>query len=457
MTMRGDARTTTTFALAVAVLGGCHRAPAEGARPDAPSAAGPDAQDALLPARCRKTPTGFALDDGHALADLEVGDAVAHPGGYALSLVHHAAAGRVAAVALLQSDPIGLTRVVDLGPTMGDAPPPRIAWRAGELVAAAYTRPLDTRGGAPDAGAPSGRGDATRDVTLYTVADGARGAAPLSIPQRRDDSLALDLAFAGPTGLLVWDEATDAPRGVIKAAAFVRDHAGVARDVSPPESDAELPRVVSLGGAFAVVWIARRPEPGSSLDGAQSEVTGEPRAYGWLETVTVDAQGQPRGSVRRLTASTGHVSAYDVATLEPSAWLVVARDDGEAVDGSGGTLLRVRVTGDLVDPPVAVATDGLGRGAPTLVPTVDTKGSGRIPGGPALALAWVGKDEQARLQPLDVAGAPTASPSAEDALSDGRALLIAAAEGPTAAPAYDVLVATPSDSAAQLRVFACAR
>lgn len=457
------------FALVLAVpdlVGGCHRATldATASAPDAATAAASDAQDALLPARCKKTDLAFALDEGRGLADLEIGDGVAYPGGFAVGLVRRAAAGRVAAVALLRRDPVGLTRVLDLGPTMGDAPPPRIGWRAGELVAAAFGRPNDTA--SPEGGTPSARTDATRDVAIYTLADGATAAAPpLSIPQRRDDSLALDLAFAGPAGLLVWDEATNAPRGVVKAAAFTRDHAGAGHDVSPPDSDAELPSVVGQGAGFAVVWIARRPEPASAPSlvdaGAPNEATGEARAFGWLEMVAVDAQGQPGGAVRRLTPATGHVSAYDVAAL-PSpggrapSFLVVARDDGEAIDGSGGVLLRLRVTGDAAEPPVVVATEGLGRGAPSFVSGVDTSAAPSAPGGLALALTWVGKDEQARLLPLDIAGAPLASASSEDALDDARALLFTGghAAGPTTS---DVLVAAPSDSAAQLRIYACGR
>ena len=219
---------------------------------------------------------------------------------------------------------------------------------------------------------------------------------------------------------------------------------------------------MAQGGGFAVVWIARRPEPASAHDqdaGAPNEATGEARAFGWLEMVAVDAQGQPSGAVRRLTPATGHVSAYDVAALPSSgapSFLIVARDYGEAIDGSGGALLRLRVTGDAAEPPVVVATEGLGRGAPSFVSGPDTSAAPSVPGAPALALSWVGKDEQARLLPLDIAGAPLASASSEDALDDARVLLFTGghAAGPTTS---DVLVAAPSDSAAQLRIYACAR
>jgi hypothetical protein len=298
-------------------------------------------------------------------------------------------------------------------------------------------------------------------VAIYTVANGAITGSPLSVPQRRDDSLALDVAFAGPAGMLVWDEATSAARGIVKGVAFTKDQAAAGRDVSPPESDAELPRVVPQGTRFAVIWIARRPEPASGLDGAAAEAVGEARALGWLEMVSVDAQGVPTGPVRRLTSSAGHVSAYDVEATAgggaPSI-LIVARDDGEAVDGSGGALFRVRVVGDNVEPAVALATDGLGRGAPTFVSAAGAEPRSASPS--ALALAWVATSEQVRLVPLDAAGAPTGAVSAEDELSDARALLFTSARSsgapPTSAP-LEVLVATPSDAAAQLRVFACSR
>jgi hypothetical protein len=466
----------TGFALAVTMMG-CRHPSTEGMGvADVVAAAIVDGPPGLLPARCRRTDAAFVLDDGQGLGDLEVGDGIAYPGGYAVGIAHRTGAGRVAAIALLHREPTGLTRILDLGPTTGDAPPPRIGWRGGELVggqvaggkieggqvaggqlvAAAYVSAIP-----PAPGTRPSRGDATRDVAIYTVAGGVTAGPPLSISQRRDDSLALDLALAGPAGVLVWDETTTAARGVVKAAAFTTDLAAAGRDVSPPDSDAELPRVVTQGGAFAVIWIARRPEPASGLDGSAAEAVGEARAFGWLEMVHVDGQGAAIGPVRRLTSPLGHVSAYDVEARDPpagsgtSSLLIVVRDDGEAVDGSGGALLRVRVSGDVVEPPVAFATDGLGRGAPSFVSAAGAEAGSA----PALALAWVASGEQARLIPLDAVGAPTAAPSAEDDLSEARALLFMG--GPSSAPpkssALEVLVATPSDSAAQLRVFACSR
>ena len=119
------------FALAVAMMG-CRHPSTEGIGvADVVAAAIADGPPGLLPARCRRTDAAFALDDGQGLADLEVGDGIAYPGGYAVGIAHRTGAGRVAAIALLRREPIGLTRILDLGPTMGDAPPPRIGWRGG--------------------------------------------------------------------------------------------------------------------------------------------------------------------------------------------------------------------------------------------------------------------------------------------------------------------------------------
>ncbi len=409
----------------------------------------------LLPPRCRATAVAFSLDpNGAAPHEVEIGDALAHPQGYAVGFIHRAAVGWVGAVAVLHLD-AAAPRVFDLAPTLGDAPPPRLAWRSNELVAAQFALP----------GAGQHLPDTARELVLFLVEPALDRKPYLSIAQERDDSLAFDLAFSGGLGLVVWDEVTaggarSTGRGVIRAVSVQADQRGPVRDISPPESDAEAPRVLSDGAGFIVTWLARRPEPiGFSESSADPEATGEARAYGWLEMAVLDAHGNATGPVRRLTSVTGHVSAYDVQVLPPSpklTMLVVARDDGEAVDGSGGALLRVRAREDGAEPAVAFPSDDLGRGAPAFVD------------GPAPWLGWVGPREQLRLLPLDYAGIPTAPPSAEDAFDEARPLALFSAD---AAKAFGgggaeaggggaeakMLVATPNDPAAALRVFACRR
>jgi hypothetical protein len=433
-------------AAACLTLLACRRSPAP---PVAVGSAGEDAggqetaqqqpPPVVGPSRCRATDWGAAFDAG-APGDLELGDAVPFAGGVAVAMVHRSGGDRVAAVALVRPDADGQARVVDLGATLGDAPPPRLALRPGELVVAFHGAPRGRAGGEPG-----------RPLVVAAIAPDDQATPLFSLEEQRDDSLASDVATLGDHGVVVWDEATSEPRGVIRAAAFAgRQRLGASFDLSPKESDAELPRVVPFGKGYAAVWLARGPEaPVNPSDGSDLEVTGEPRARGWLELLLLDERGAAAGPVRRLTPAGGHVTAYDVrVTVSPppvasgdgglrAVLLLVARDDGEAVDGSGGALLRVRATADMVEPPVAFATDGLGRGAPTLVE-----------GEPAW-LAGVGAAEQLRLLPLDLAGAPLGVPSAEDGLDEARPVL--------ALSPGRMLVETPGDALRPLRTFGCSR
>jgi hypothetical protein len=437
-------RRALAWAALAACPGACHDAD-PGAR-GAPAASDdasatevrPAGAAALLPARCHPNDGPISIE-GEALAggsprdpdDLGIGDGVAHGDGYAVGLVHRTSAGRVAAVAVLGANAAGV-RVVDLAPTPGDAPPPQLAVCRDRLVAAAFRLPAVPGGGGS---APV----ANRDLGLYVVDPDDPAGVAASIPQRRDDSLAFDLACSAGAagspgaGLVVWDETAAppgaAPRGVIRAAAFVAGPAGIRAgpvvDVSSPGSDAEMPRVVPGAHGFVVLWVARRPESSRTPDGPPGrfeadssgaiEATGEARAYGWLEMIAVDGAGKPAGPLRRLTSPSGHVSAYDVQARTPAqggiSLLVVARDDQEAVDGSGGTLLRVRMRDDTVEPPAELPTDGLGRGAPSFVDS------------PATWLAWVGPREQPRLLPLGPSGEALGGASAEEELDDARPLV----------------------------------
>ncbi|HEY3819763.1 MAG TPA: hypothetical protein VGL81_21495 [Polyangiaceae bacterium] len=388
--------------------------------------AGPGELPAVVASRCHAAGGGAAVASPE---DLEVGDAVLFGEGYAVGLVHRTAAGRMAAVALVDRN-VTSARVVELGVTLGDASPPRIVARGNgkELLAADYALPKKTD---------------SRELALQVIGPSGEAKPLPSVVQQRDDSLSFDL---GP-GLVAWDEETTgtAARGVVRVAPIGPDHPGPARDASSSDSDAEMPRVAADGAGYFVLWMARRADPAVAVDASASaalEAIGEPRAYSWLEVVTVDAAGAPTGPTRRLTSTSGHVSAYDVQSLPGDGrptLLVVARDDGEAVDGSGGVLLRVRVRADGVEPPVAFPGDGLGRGAPSLVE------------GEAPWLAWIGPHEEMRLLPLDAVGTPVAPPSAEALLDE--ALPLATLPGGDGR----MLVAFPGDPAASFRTVACTR
>jgi hypothetical protein len=407
------------------------------------SASASAVQPAVVPARCKGEGAGVALANAGGMDELEIGDAVAVgrevDSGWAVGIVHRVGSSRMAAIAFLTPDATA-ARIVDLAPTLGDAPPPHLAARGrspgeggDDLLAASYVL--------------SKRTD-VRELALYVVPKAGDPKVVASIPQQRDDSLAFDLA----PGLVVWDEASagPSPRGIIRAAELLpggppgegHDAVGPAHDVSPADSDAEMPRLAPAAQGYIVFWLARRPEEmpdaagtGGLVGGGtptHNETPGDVRAYSWLES-----SGAPP---RRLTSASGHVSAYDVESLAGGDTLVVARDDGESVDGSGGALLRIRVHAGSTDPPLALPGDGLGRGAPIFVD------------GPAAWISWIGPHEAARLLPLDSTGAPVGPPSAEPLLDDARPLaFLPGSQQPK------ILTAAPGDATAQLRVIACSQ
>jgi len=407
------------------------------AGPGTASAAASVAPPAVVPARCKGSRAGVALVDAGGADDLEIGDAVAVgrdvDSEWAVGIVHRVGSSRMAAIAFLTPEATGV-RVVDLAPTLGDAPPPHLVARGrapgegqDDLLAGSYVLSKKTD---------------VRELALYVVPKAGEPKVLATIPQQRDDSLAFDLA----PGLVVWDEASTgpSPRGIIRAAELLaggppgegRDAVGPAHDVSPADSDAEMPRLAPAAQGYTVFWLARRPEAHASDAAAQAEAVGEVRAYSWLES-----SGTPP---HRLTSASGHVSAYDLQPLAGGDVLVVARDDGEAVDGSGGALLRIRVHAGSADPPLALPGDGLGRGAPIFVDA------------PAAWISWIGPHEAARLLPLDANGTPVGPPSAEPELDDARPLaFLHRSGGPQ--PTTNLLAAAPGDAAVQLRVLACSQ
>src|SRR5205807_585503 len=160
-----------------------------------------------------------------------------------------------------------------------------------------------------------------------------------AMAQSADESLASD-ALAVPSGAIVaWDE--DAPagdRGIIKVAVVTLDSAKAqwpGRVASPEASDAESPRLAPRAGAG------------------------------------------------------GAVGAYDLETRATGELDVFARDDAQPSEGAGGTIARVTVRGDTVDPSLVLVPDGVGRGAFDVV-----SGSGQT------WLAYADANDRTRLLPL---------------------------------------------------------
>ena len=422
------------------VLGGCPRATPTAAglvagfeAAEADIAEGPPSDSAA--ARCHAEGRGAALGSERASSSIAVGDGVAFDSGYALGLTHGSGQGLVGAVAWVSAD-VAVATIADLGPTLAEAPPPRIVRRAGGLVAAYFPR-----GPGVDPKAP-------RRLALVaierSVAGGARALATAS--QQADESLAFDLALSPQAGVVVWDEVVPprAPailrsrevggRGVIRASVIDRDwRVAAAYDLSPADSDAESPRILPVASGFVAFWIASASDTESAAPrDADSDIrsvggpeaTGEVRTSGWVEMLALDGRAAPRGPVRKLTSDRGHISSYDVLRLDgDSAILVVARDDGELTDGTGGTLLIVRTSEAGPEAPLVLSSGGLGRGAPALV-------DARPPW-----VTWVGDHEELRMLPLALTGRPAGAPSAEDGLGEARPLLGIASSTGNAHPA----------------------
>jgi hypothetical protein len=372
-----------------------------------------------------------------------IGDGVAFGEDIAIGLTHGSSQGPIAGVAWIAAD-VRVARIVDIGPTLSDAPPPRMAPRAGGLVAAYYAR------------LPTPEQTGARRLALVAIQPpGAPAVHPLAMSsQQGDESLAFDLGFSQDAGLVVWDEVasaraappvpipTTAGRGVIRGAVIDGDmRVGAAFDVSPAESDAESPRLVHGSSGFFVFWIASASEqvaqPDAEPGRTSSEAIGEARTNGWIEMTALDFRGAPKGPVARLTSERGHVSSYDVLGLErgvASTIVVVARDDGEVADGTGGTLLLVRANENGTDTPVTITSGGLGRGAPAIV-------DARPPW-----VTWAGDREELRVLPLAPTGRPAAAASVEESLGEARPLLgmVSSTTAPPQSPSSRILAVIPA-------------
>lgn len=409
-----------------------------------------DAAPVVLPARCVPSIGGATLSE--TPSDVEIGEAVATPTGFAVGVLRKVGGETVGSVAIVSADTKTVT-FADLGAPHGDAPPPRAIAQGADVYAAFFAR------AAPPP--PGQKPKTTRDLSLYKIADG-KAVATSIIAEQRDESLAYDVALGEKGGVVAWDEdAIGNERGNIKIAIVSADTktASPPRIVSPDGSDAELPRVVARkSGGWWLVWAASRLEaPDAGLDpGQEIERPGEKRRFRWLELVALDAAGAP-GPVKRLTPNNGHVSMFDLApranlTGAPGGEVldVVARDDEQAIDGAGGRIVRITISGDKVDPPVAIVSESVGRGAPDLLDPV---------GGGAAWLAFSDTHDRVRLLPLDGTRTPIAPPSAEDALDKARALLVvrATAGADGGGVSTDVLAAFPQEPRGQVRFVTCTR
>lgn len=410
----------------------------------APSSASPVVAEALP--RCRPEGARLAL----AGEDVIVGDAVASRDALWVGMVRREGGKRVASVLRASLD-LSTSKTIDVGPAMGDDPPPSPRLGPGGAHVVFFAR---AKGG--DAGAD-------RKLAIARLDAAAVGRVVATVPQQADESLAYDVAWASGDDkgerppLVAWDE--DAPlaagqlaadRGVVKV--LFATEGGKARIASPESSDAESPRLLPRPGGFWLAWLSRKVEAVEDAGAAHAaEGPGERRAYRWVEIVALDAKGEAVSPVRRVSPEKGRVASFELASAAGAAGadgklVVFVQDEAARVEGAGERLLRYRIEGEKVEAGELVDA-GVGHSLADIVPVW----SGDTAASPTPRwLAFTDVQERAHLVPfgpgLDTQGIVTVEPSIEGAR-------VVAAAGADAL--YAVAAAAAGGRGSELRRLVC--
>ncbi len=313
---------------------------------------------AYAPSRCTLQAASVSLGD----AAVEVGVAARTADGLAVGV----RAGDEARVALVRAD-LGAVQSVNLGLLAADAPPPRPLVLGGDDVYAAFY------------GQPSGRRTPGSRAVVLSRVDPKAGAAVRVVelpPEAPDDSLAMDAALlaggVAPRGAVVWDEpAGGKVASAVRMATFAAGKASPPVTLSPPDTDADRPRIVArAAGGYWVVWVAHRALPASDA-AALPEGPGEDVGFEWLEVLAVGPDGTPYGAPQRLTAEQGRAGVFDLtpaagpdAGASAGDFDLFARDAEDTGAQGSGKLLLASVHGGHAAPARVLLDGGVGRGAP---------------------------------------------------------------------------------------------
>ena len=351
---------------------------------------------------------------------VEVGEGVSHPGGFAVTLLHSDAQGTEGLVALIGLDSSSPSRSISLGRTFGHVNPPRLAARGEELVVAL-----------PDNDASNAIiriGKIDLKQTDPMVVWGA------SLRQGRDDSLASAIAIGSKGGLVAWDEWDQKKnRGTIRGARFtLADPSKVIlrASLSPPESDAEVPRLVARVGGYWLAWLAVPPD-----------ITDDKTGQRVIEIVPLDQNGVPAGTPEVLNSTPSSISSFDLAAL-PDGTAVVSWREIQKTNVAGGHVLRLlRVSPDGTREPRVIENKDMGFGVPTLTPNAVTE--------PSKLAAWLSieaSNGNTRFAGLDVNG-DVLEPLADSPITS-NAVILAARE-------RQLLIARPNGLAMDLLIVQC--
>ena len=378
-------------------------APSASASPSAAVVAEP------LP-RCRKSAEKLPIQG----EDVIVGDVAIGPAGLLAGIVRMNGGKRVASVvktSLMLAEP----SFEDIGPAIGDDPPPSPRWNGTQAWVAYFA------GRAVDGGAKQ------RELVVMTLGQGgAEKSAPRPIRnlQQADESTAFDVAWAeSSAGLVAWDEdgppvvpeagapkkrdAEPVTRGIVKVQPLVEGATG--KTISPDASDADSPRLVArAAGGFWVAWLARKPdEEAPGIEGP-----GEPRQFRWVEVMALDAKGEPLGPVRRVGSEKGRAVAFELA--RSGADLVVMVQD-EIAASEGARIVRHKLGETGKAETTDIVKDGVGHALADLVPAAAATESARW-------LAWSDTHEHTHLTQLGPGLVARGKPSSEPTLEGARVL-----------------------------------
>lgn len=299
-----------------------------------------------------------------------------------------------------------LVRTIPLLRAHGDTQPPRVAVGPAGVVGAV----LEASG-------------SLRSLRTFRLNDGQVSWGP-AVDEKRDESLAHDIAVGRTHTVLVWDEDDlHPPRGVVRLLSIPNDGTkpSLPRSMTPKSTNAESPRLVVRPGGFWLTYVVARPETTPVADDARYRA--EAREHRFLEVLQLDDEGTAVAPAKRVTPDNGHVLSYDAATSGDGGLSIVWRDDDTPLGSSGGSvhLLRMRPDGSVEAQPLSDRDVGVG--SPVRLP-----GFVVVPDAKSLT----------RLVAVDATGKPLGSLEPEPALAVGEALaqradqlLIAQFRGPS--------------------------
>jgi len=381
------------FGLVSSPVTGCKRhppapAPAPSALvsalPSALATADDGGEGAPAPAQCRLLP-GFGLtldaeapaagkagplaaserdenDDALLPFGVDIGAAVATPGGFAVAGIRGAGLAFVARV-----EPSSAARV-DLGELHGDAETPAIALAGDDVLVA--LRGTDAAGFTLKLGRIArGAGSVEWDFELSKLGKTVTG---------------VSLVASAGRGLLVYQGEDKHGSSQLMLAPIAVAALKEPVQAKPLDArDAEMPRLTTRPGGYWLSWVRTLPDAKTPAKKPSGEPVQDPEERELLdmgqrvvEVAKLDEQGKQLGSALRIGEPRRQVLLFDVAPLASGGLLVAARSDSAAPGAEGGALVLSEVGADGSVREERLDDDEIGAGAPTLLVDADAKRPG---------------------------------------------------------------------------------